>query len=162
MNARRGLLRLWLVLSAAFVVVVAVVNEPKLDGEFSQAAASRDASAAADEAATEARRQRTARIEAFLGPPTESGWAAGTPKDILWHREHDRPTPAKRVNPTQAGPAPSPAKMDIYRQARRDVWTTGAVAFGTPLMALGFGFGLWWALAGFGRRGPLPPEAQSD
>ena len=133
-NLKRGLFRLWLVMSAAFIIWVGLANFQRLEGEFGHASA--DAAASdASEAAAEA----TYNVDA-------AAYAAA----LAAHVPGSKPSAEEAIGPPPKPKAPV-SHADIYAPAWRDAGISVGLAFGTPLLVLMFGYGLWWAARGFAK-----------
>jgi hypothetical protein len=124
-----------MVMSVAFIIMIAALNAARLQSEFS--APSYDTSAIDAEAA--ARVAMTPATSADARPVSEKS-QTGTPPN-----EYDQAVQAaESIHFPPPGPAPDP-----LAPAWRDLATTTGVALGIPLVVLAFGHALAWALSGF-------------
>lgn len=141
-NLQRGLFRLWLVLSAAFILAVAVFDAPRFMSEIrgapAAAASAAEAIARAEDAAAWKNADELARR---LDEKYPNGMAI---------------PPAERPNVDDLLPSPHKppvaAQLKIaYGLAWIHLGETVVAAFGVALLVLMFGHGLWWAAKGFAK-----------
>lgn len=140
MNLKRGLLRLWMIGSALFIMIVAAASYVEIRDEFETASSVGQLT------------ERLARLRAaYYGP---DGDMVRLNEFRAEYPQYDDMSDTELASALHKKLYSEPIEASRARRAAAwtEVWTAVAIALGFPLAILGLGFALGWALAGFRQR----------